>query len=54
MRHDKYQHSSILDRVSDIRDRLDIIGKGDSRQVLLVLVILIDDLGEFTTFELPA
>ena len=43
MGHDEYQSSSSLDCFPNIGDSNDVLGKLNSREVLFILMILVDD-----------
>jgi hypothetical protein len=52
MRHDEDDGSCALDCLSDIGDSNDILGKLNSREILLVLMILVNDLCQFPALKL--
>jgi hypothetical protein len=52
MRHDKDDSSRALDSLADIGNSNDILRKLDSREILLVLVILINDLCQLSSLKL--
>jgi hypothetical protein len=52
MGHDEYDSGSSLDCLPNIGDSNDILRKLDSRKILFVLVILIDDLRQFPSLKL--
>jgi hypothetical protein len=54
MGHDKDNGSSVLDRLPDIGDSNHILWQLDSREVLLILVILINDLCQFPPLKLSS
>lgn len=52
MGHDEHQSSSSLDCFPNIGDSNDILGKLNSREVLFVLMVLVDDFRQFSSFKL--
>lgn len=52
MRHDEYQDGSVLDRLADIWYRGDVLGKLNSGKVFSVLMLIVDDLGQFFALKL--
>lgn len=52
MRHHKDKHRRALHRLPDVRDSHDVLPQRHPGEILPVLVLLIDDLGQLLALEL--